>query len=70
MQPFSLASVKIVILLIILSIGFYFWEFPFYPFINIALKSMIIGVLYFSLIYKLNVSEDITSQIKKYLRLK
>ena len=70
MQPFSLASVKIVILLIILSIGFYFWEFPFYPFINIALKSMIIGVLYFSLIYRLNVSEDITSQIKKYLRLK
>jgi O-antigen/teichoic acid export membrane protein len=69
-QPFSLASIKIVVILIVLSVGFYFWDFPFHPIINIALKSIIIGLLYFSLSYKLNVSEDISSQIRKYLRLK
>ena len=70
MQPFTFASLKIVLTLIVLSLGFYFWEFPFNPIVNIILKSAIVGLMYFSLIYKLNVSEDITEQIKKYLRLK
>lgn len=70
MQPFTFASLKIVLTLIVLSLGFYFWEFPFNPLVNIILKSAIVGLMYFSLIYKLNVSEDITEQIKKYLRLK
>jgi O-antigen/teichoic acid export membrane protein len=70
MQPFTLASLKIIITLIILSFAFYFWEFSFQPIVNIVLKSCVVGLLYFSLIYKLNISEDISSQIKKYLRLK
>ena len=70
MQPFTFASLKIVLTLIVLSLGFYFWEFPFNPIVNIILKSAIVGLMYFSLIYKFNVSEDITEQIKKYLRLK
>ncbi len=69
-QPFTMASLKIVFTLIGLSLAFYFWEFPFHPITNIVLKSTLIGLLYFSLIYKMNVSEDISSQIKKYLRLK
>ena len=70
MQPFSFASLKIFITLILISLGFYFWEFPFHPIVNIILKSITIGILYFSVIYKLGVSEDISSQIKKYLKLK
>ena len=70
MQPFSKGSLKIVLTLLLLSLAFYFWEFPFHPIANIILKSIVIGLLYFSLIYKMNVSEDISSQIKKYLRLK
>lgn len=70
MQPFTLASLKVVLSLIVLILVFYFWEFPFHPIVNIVLKSGIIGLVYFSLLYKLNVSEDISSQIKKYLKLK
>lgn len=70
MQPYTFASLKIVLTLITLSLGFYFWEFPFHPVVNIILKSTLVGLLYFSLIFRLNVSEDITQQIKKYLRLK
>jgi O-antigen/teichoic acid export membrane protein len=70
MQPFSFESLKIVLTLITLSLVFYFWEFPFHPIVNIILNSTLVGVLYFILIYKLNVSEDISNQIKKYLRLK
>ncbi|MFK7833957.1 MAG: polysaccharide biosynthesis C-terminal domain-containing protein [Winogradskyella sp.] len=70
MVPFTIGSVKIIITLFVLCAAFYFWEFPFHPMVNIILKSGCIGLIYFSLIYKLNVSEDISNQIKTYLRLK
>jgi O-antigen/teichoic acid export membrane protein len=69
-QPFTVASLKILLTLIGLTFTFYFWEFSFQPIFNITLKSSLIGLVYFSLIFKLNISEDISSQIKKYLRLK
>lgn len=70
MLPYTLGSVKIMLSLIVLIIVFYFWEFPFHPIINIILKSGLVGFIYLILIYKLKVSEDISKQIKKYLRLK
>lgn len=70
MLPFTSETLKITILLILLVIGFYFWEFPFHAYLNIALKSMAIGAVYGFLIYKLNVSEDISEVIRKYLRIK
>ena len=70
MLPFTRGSAKILIILILLSVAFYFWDFPFYPIVNMIFKSGLIALIYFSLIYKLNVSEDISFQIKKYLRLK
>jgi O-antigen/teichoic acid export membrane protein len=70
MIPFTSETLKITILLLILVIAFYFWEFPFNAYLNIVLKSMAIGVVYALVIYKLNVSEDITEAIRKYLRFK
>nr|WP_321225858.1 polysaccharide biosynthesis C-terminal domain-containing protein [uncultured Psychroserpens sp.] len=70
MLPFTSETLKITILLILLVIGFYFWEFPFHAYLNIALKSIAIGIVYGFLIYKLNISEDISEVIRKYLRLK
>ena len=70
MLPFTLGSVKILGTLMLLSLVFYFWDFPFHPVINIVLKSGFFGFIYIILIYKLNISDDISNQIKKYLRLK
>ena len=68
-QPFSFASVKILLILMVFLLGFYFWDFPLHPIFNIVIKSLLIGVLYFWIIHKLNISEDISQQIKKYLKL-
>ncbi|GAA4243935.1 oligosaccharide flippase family protein [Winogradskyella damuponensis] len=68
MLPFTIGSAKVILALIVLSLAFYFWDFPFHPVMNIILKSGLIGLIYFVLIYKLNVSEDISEQIKKYLK--
>lgn len=68
MQPFSAESLKICLLLVVSVLVMYFWDFPFHPILNIALKSTLIGILYFVSIYKLNVSEDVNEQIKRYLK--
>ncbi|WP_040278541.1 lipopolysaccharide biosynthesis protein [Psychroserpens damuponensis] len=70
MLPFTSETLKITILLILLVVGFYFWEFPFNAYMNIALKSLVISIVYGLLIFKLNVSVDISEAIRKYLKLK
>ena len=70
MLPFTIQTLKITGLLILCVLAFYFWEFPFNAYLNITLKSLLIGVVYAFLIYKLNVSEDISAMFNTYLRLK
>ncbi|XMO86111.1 oligosaccharide flippase family protein [Algibacter sp. AS12] len=70
MFPFTLATFKISMLLLVSALLFYFWEFPFHPIFNIAIKSIFITSLYVFAIYRFNLSEDISTVIKKYLRLK
>ncbi|WP_243472051.1 oligosaccharide flippase family protein [Winogradskyella sp. MH6] len=67
-QPFSISTLKIVLLLMVMILAMYFWEFPFHPVVNIALKSVMILIVYFALVLKMNISEDISMQIKKHLK--
>jgi O-antigen/teichoic acid export membrane protein len=68
MLPFSKGTLKITMLLILFVLGFYFWEFPFSGYLNIVLKSLLVGVLYTISIYVLKVSDDISSVFDKYLK--
>ncbi|WP_372920175.1 lipopolysaccharide biosynthesis protein [Salegentibacter sp.] len=52
------------------SLGFYFWEFPFHPIINIALKSLLISSLYLFSAYRLNFSPETRGLIEKYFGIK
>jgi len=66
-QPFTSATFKIGILLITLTVSFYFWDFPLNPYLSIILKSLMIGILYAIIILKLNISEDISNEIKRFI---
>ncbi|SEM31409.1 Membrane protein involved in the export of O-antigen and teichoic acid [Aquimarina amphilecti] len=68
MHPFSKKTFLILMLIIIFVFGFYFWDFGFYPIVNIALKSIIIGIAYIALLYFLKISDDINTIIKKIPR--
>ncbi|TXE10906.1 oligosaccharide flippase family protein [Gelidibacter salicanalis] len=68
MMPFNTDTGKVLALLIVMVAVFYFWEFPFHPLVNIGLKSVVITVLYVAIVFKLNVSDDISRLIRKYLR--
>lgn len=69
MIPFNAETGKLFILLVVCVFGFYFWDFPFHPIINIALKSTLIVLLYVACVFKLNISQDLSSLIRKYLKV-
>ena len=70
MMPFDKNTAKVLMLIILSTALFYFWEFPFHPIINIAFKSALATGIYVLIILKLRVSEDISGIIRKYLRIK
>jgi len=68
MLPFSLETLKTLVLILI-SIGiFYFWEFPFHPIINIGLKSLLFSLFYGFVVYGFNFSDDVSSILNKLLK--
>ncbi|GAA3606730.1 polysaccharide biosynthesis C-terminal domain-containing protein [Flavivirga amylovorans] len=69
-HPFTADIFRIAVLIILSVLLFYFWEFPFYPIINIALKSTLITALYLFVIYRFKFSEDISRLIERYLKIK
>jgi O-antigen/teichoic acid export membrane protein len=69
MLPFTDSTLKLSILIVIFTLGFYFWDFPFHPILNMVLKSVLIGLLYTIVIFRMNISDDISAILKKYLRL-
>jgi len=70
MMPFDKNTGVVLILISGCVLLFYFWEFPFHPILNIALKTLLVTIIYVLAILKLEVSEDISGMIRKYLRIK
>ena len=68
--PFTRFTFKIGILILFSAFVFYFWDFQFHPILNIVLKSILITVVYVYVVYRFNFSDDISIQIKKYLKIK
>ncbi|APU11426.1 oligosaccharide flippase family protein [Cellulophaga lytica] len=70
MHPFTLDTLKVLLLLCLLGGVFFFINFNFHPILNIAIKSIFIGVVYIFVLYKLRVSEDVYSIVSSYLSKK
>ncbi len=76
--PFTNKTLLMGLLILIMFLGFYFWnfnvpklfinKFPVHPIINIILKSIIIIIVYVVLVFKLSISDQINSLIKRYIR--
>ncbi|MFH6963501.1 oligosaccharide flippase family protein [Flavobacterium plurextorum] len=68
LYPFTKETVSSIVLTFVLFLLFYFWEFPFYQLISIALKSILVTILYVYLNYKFNISPDINKVIDTILK--
>ncbi len=78
MTPFTTKTFAMLVIITGLYLVFSFWDFnvdsvylfdfPIHPIINIALKSTLIIVVYFFLIIKLDISNDITRLYKRFYK--
>ena len=65
--PFTQKTGVALGILIVCFLGFYFWDFPFHPLINIALKSMLVTIVYLFASYKFKLSVNINDVIDTIL---
>ncbi|WP_324718907.1 lipopolysaccharide biosynthesis protein [Salinimicrobium sp. HB62] len=69
-HPFTKETAYSLLIILLFSFLFYFWDFPWHPVVNIVLKSGVIGLLYVLVIYLLKLSPDINGIIEKTLKLR
>lgn len=66
--PFTSATFKVFATLVLLAVLFDLLQFQFHPIINIGLKSLLIVVMYVGILYRFNISEDVTGFLSKWLK--
>ena len=66
--PFTLGSLKTLILILFCFVLFYYWDFPFHPIINIGLKSLLFSIIYGIIVYAFNFSEDVSSLLNRFVK--
>ena len=66
-QPITLETIKVLLLLLALSLVFYFLPFSLHPIINIMLKSTLIVSCYIVALYRFRISEDVFGVLSLYL---
>ncbi|EAR00277.1 polysaccharide biosynthesis C-terminal domain-containing protein [Maribacter sp. HTCC2170] len=66
--PFSNETIKVLGILVILGVVFYFVSLPFHPIVNILLKSAITGIVYLGFLYRFRISEDVYGMLSKFIK--
>lgn len=67
MHPWTVKTWSTLLMISSIIVLFYFWDFTWNPYLNIAVKSTIIALLYVIITYKLHLSTEINRIIKKYI---
>lgn len=70
MQPFVRGTFKIFVALLFLAVLLGNFNFSFHPIINILLKSLLLVVMYGGILYRFEISEDVTGVLAKILKRK
>jgi len=66
--PFSKATFQIIGTLLLIGALFHQLQFPFHPIINIVLKSIFICAMYLGVLYRFEISEDVSGVLSKWLK--
>jgi O-antigen/teichoic acid export membrane protein len=67
LYPFSKQTLESIGVSVVIFVLFYFWQFPFHPLIGIALKSILLTVVYVYVNYKMVISPEINQVIDTLL---
>ena len=66
LQPFYKETLQTTLFGIIAIGGFFFWDFPFHPLVNISLKSLLVGGVSVFFLLKLGISEELIKLIRRF----
>lgn len=69
LYPFTIKTIYALAIGLICFFGFYYWDFPFHPIVNIMLKSVLVSIVYVGIVYKAKLSEDINGVIERILKI-
>jgi O-antigen/teichoic acid export membrane protein len=67
LYPFTVNTVKSFGIISLVFVLFYFWDFPFHPIISIAIKSILITLVYGYLNYRFAISAEINQLLDKFV---
>lgn len=67
LQPFTMETIQVCIVIIVIALVFDYLPFSFHPFINIPLKCALITLSYFLVLYKFKISEDVFAALHKII---
>ena len=65
LQPFYKETLQTTLFGLVVIGGFFFWDFPFHPLVNISFKSLLVGVFWIWALIKFRLSEDLIMMSKK-----
>lgn len=68
LYPFTVKNIYALLIGLLCFFGFYYWEFPFHPILNIMLKSALVAIVYIGIVYKVKLSGDINGVIEKVFK--
>ncbi len=66
--PFTAATFKVFAVLLLLGVLFQFLQFSFHPILNIILKSALIVAMYLGILFRFEISEDVSGVLSKWLK--
>ena len=66
LQPFYKETLQTTLFGIVVIGGFFFWDFPFHPLVNICLKSLLVGGVSVFFLLKLGISEELIRLIRRF----
>ncbi|RMB57566.1 polysaccharide biosynthesis protein [Dokdonia sinensis] len=68
MHPFTIGTLKMILVGGVFFSVFYFWNFDWHPVLSILVKSLLLGGLFILVVRLTNISTDITEAVKKYTK--
>lgn len=66
-HPWTTGTWKSIAFITIFIMVFYFWDFPWHPVVNIALKSVLISAFYALVVYKSGISKELNVMVNRFL---
>ncbi len=65
--PYTIETLKVLGILLVLGVLFYFLDFPFHPIVNIVIKGVLVTLLFLGILFKLRISEDVYGILNRFL---